>query len=142
MSAIKRDMCDDLFSKLVRERADWTCECCGKYFPEGESRQGLHCSHFYSRRHKATRWHPDNAFAHCFHCHQSLGEDPHEFSVWATLKLGSGLVSLIREKALSVFRMKKHDKEDLKKHLKEQWKIMQAKRKAGETGRIEFESWQ
>ena len=38
---LKRDPLDAVFSDLVRERADWTCECCGKYFPERKG-SGIH----------------------------------------------------------------------------------------------------
>lgn len=137
---IKRDVCDDLFSKLVRCRANWTCEACGKVFAEGAT-GGLDCSHFFGRRHKGTRWHPDNAFAHCFGCHSKLGGDPYMFTQWATERLGSGMVEILREKAYAVTKIKPADKEDLKRHLRAEWKRMQALRAIGETGRIEFEPW-
>lgn len=51
--ALKRDKFDDVFSQLVRERTDWSCDYCGRTFHH--ERQKLHCSHFKSRRHKANR---------------------------------------------------------------------------------------
>ncbi len=84
---VRRDPLDDLFSKLVRERANWCCEKCGKYHPEG-TRRSLHCSHFFSRRKRSTRWDPRNAAAHCFKCHQELGENPIEFTKWIKAYLG------------------------------------------------------
>src|SRR3990167_1019129 len=84
---VKRDKRDAIFSLLVRERAGWRCERCGKQFSR-EDGQGLHCSHFISRRHRSTRWHPDNAAAHCFSCHQWLGEHPLDFTIWIKAYLG------------------------------------------------------
>jgi len=53
---IKIDKRDKIFSLLVRERAGHVCERCGV------GRQAkLECSHIFSRTHRATRWHPDNA---------------------------------------------------------------------------------
>lgn len=135
---MKRDKIDDTFSKLVRERAEWTCECCGKEYPEGQ-RQGLHCSHFYSRRHKATRWSPMNAAAHCFSCHQKLGGNPVEFSAWIEKHIGSGALEILRERAHSICKLTKADKEDIYKHLKSEYKRMMALRADGVVGRIEFE---
>ncbi|MCA9367531.1 recombination protein NinG [Candidatus Kaiserbacteria bacterium] len=140
MSCIKRDKRDDVFSRLVRERAGWCCEHCGKYYPEG-NRQGLHCSHLFSRRHRATRWDPHNCFAHCFSCHQYLGGNPVVFADWAEKRLGAGMIDLLREKAHSVIKLKKPDLEELYKHLKAELKAMESKRAGGERGRIEFAAW-
>lgn len=138
MAAIKRDKRDEVFSMLVRERAGWTCEACGKYYPEGQ-RQGLHCSHIFSRRHRATRWSPDNAAAHCFSCHQRLGGDPVEFARWAETYLGEGRLRLLREKAHSICKLTKADLEDIYKHLKAEHKRISGLRSNGVAGRIEFD---
>ena len=140
MPKVKIDKIDQIFSKLVRERVEWTCECCGTYYPE-DKRMALHCSHYYSRRHQATRYDPDNAFAHCFGCHQRLGGDPGEFYRWYVAKMGEGMEERIKEKSHSIKKRTKVEKEDLYKHLKEQYKIMLEKRANGEIGRIEFEGY-
>lgn len=138
---IKRDVCDDLFSKLVRERAGWKCECCGKYYPEG-NRMGLHCSHYFGRRYKGTRWHPDNAWSHCYGCHAKFEGDPYMFNKWVTDRLGAGMVEILREKAYAVTKLKPADKADMAKHFRAELKRLESLRKAGEIGRIEFEGWQ
>ena len=84
---IKITALDRLFSLYVRHRANWRCQYCGTDYAK-LNKSGLHCSHLYGRRHKSTRWHPDNAFAHCFGCHQFLGGNPVIFSKWARMKLG------------------------------------------------------
>ena len=137
---MKRDKRDAIFSNLVRERAGWTCENegCGKYYPEGQ-RQGLHCSHFFGRRYRSTRWHPDNAAAHCFSCHQKLGENRVDFTAWISQHLGDIGRERIRHLSQIVARFSKRQLEDIYWHMKDQHKAMLAKRANGETGRIEFD---
>ena len=74
--AIKRTKWDVVFSNYIRNRDDWTCQRCGKKYPEKS--QGLHCSHFYGRRSWATRIEPANAMALCFGCHLHVGSFPKE----------------------------------------------------------------
>ena len=138
---MKRDALDDLFSKLVRERAGWCCEACGKYYPEGQ-RQGLHCSHHYSRRHNATRWEPLNASAHCFSCHQHLSGNPVLFAYWIKTHLerlyGPHAFGALEEKHQSIVKLTRADKAELKAHMKAELKRLQDERAAGTQGRIEF----
>jgi len=83
---IRRSKADDLFSRYIRTRDNWTCRRCEKRFEKGA--QGLHAAHLYSRRHWSTRhWTgspdvPSNALALCFHCHQYTGENPVVFAKW------------------------------------------------------------
>ena len=72
--AIKRTKWDAVFSDYIRYRDNWTCQRCGKEYPEKS--QGLHCSHFYGRRSWATRIEPCNAMALCFGCHQHVSSFP------------------------------------------------------------------
>ena len=117
---IKRDKRDAIFSLLIRERAGWKCERCGKRFSR-EDGQGLHCSHFISRRHRSTRWHPDNAAAHCFTCHQYLGEHPLEFAEWIRKHLGAGYrTAELRALSQVVAKFSKKDLESIYKHMKGQ----------------------
>lgn len=83
---MKRDKFDDVFSKLVRTRAKWTCENCGKNFEHNKG--SLHCSHYYGRRAITTRYYPDNAMAHCVYCHKHLGENPQLHTDLTIKKLG------------------------------------------------------
>lgn len=137
---IKRDVCDDLFSKLVRERAGWCCESCGKYYPEG-NRMGLHCSHYFGRRYKGTRFHPDNAWSHCYGCHSKFEGDPYMFTKWVTERLGAWMVEILREKAYAVTKLKPADMADMAKHFRAELKRLESLRKAGEVGRLEFAAW-
>lgn len=134
---IKRTAEDDLFSKLVRERANHTCEHCGKYCGPKHEYGRLDCSHFFSRRHNATRWEPLNAAAHCFTCHQRLGESPPVFTDWIKRHLGH-LYDILEEKHNQIVKVTKKDRLELRKHLKQEYERMLEARAEGETGRIEF----
>lgn len=83
---IKRNATDALFSDLVRTLAGWKCERCFKSYEN--RRQGLHCSHFYGRRGKSTRWDVENAAALCFSCHNHMGENPAEHVKFFEKRLG------------------------------------------------------
>lgn len=74
MFGIKRSLADKYFSDWIRQRDEWTCQRCKTEYEKPN--QGLHCSHFHSRRHKGTRFDPENAIALCMWCHQHMGENP------------------------------------------------------------------
>jgi len=134
---MKRDKFDKLFSDSVRERDNWTCQCCGRYYPEG-SRQGLHCSHFYSRRHRATRWEPLNAVAHCFSCHQHLGGNPITFNQWVRNYRGDSVIDMLEKKHREIVKLTKKDKDEMYIFMKEEYKRMISKRIDGEQGILSF----
>lgn len=132
---MKRDKYDALFSKIIRERDNWTCQRCGKYYPEG-NRQGIHCSHIFSRRHTATRWEPLNAVAHCFSCHQYLGGNPVIFDRWVRRYYNDAIVEMLEEKAMSVCKLTKKDKAELYEHMKSEYDRMMKLRRDGDTSQI------
>ncbi len=138
----RRDKLDDIFSKLVRERANWTCEAqlpgCGGYHEEGR-RQSLHCSHFFSRRKQSTRFDPENAAAHCFSCHKKLEENPLDFAKWVEAHLGNAATENLRIRAATILKRTKPQKEDLYQDMKAAYANLLERRRAGETGRLEFE---
>jgi len=138
---LKTNPSDEAFSKCVRERADWTCERCGKYFQEG-SRGGLHCSHIFSRRHRTIRWSGDNAQALCFSCHQWFGGEPADSGIWVADLLGEGHMAILREKKDMKLKIPKTEEKEIAKHYREQLKLMEKARAEGHVGRLEFESYQ
>lgn len=138
---MKRDKRDAVFSELVRERVNWTCESCGKYYPEGQ-RMGLHCSHYVGRAHKATRWEPANAFAHCFGCHAKFEGNPGLFYRWYVERMGPYTEQAIVEKGRTITRWRTPDLEAIHRHLKAELKRMKDLRANGETGRIDFAGWE
>lgn len=121
---IRIDKKDTVFSKLIRLRARFNCESCGRYFPKGH---GLQCAHIFSRRHQSTRYDPDNACALCFTCHQHYGENPTLFYVWVVQKLlGETRYEMLRERHNRIVKRTKADAEALYAHLKDQFKSLEA----------------
>lgn len=114
---IRRKTLDTLFSHYIRARSDWTCERCGKQY-ERKS-QGLHASHFFSRRHHGTRFDERNAFAHCFSCHQHLGGNPLLFTEWARKQLGDEVIEDLRIAALQPAKLTAKDKKEIATELRE-----------------------
>ena len=134
---------DDIFSKIIRERADWTCEKCGRDYHA--NRAGLHCSHVYGRRRMSVRYDIDNAMAHCVYCHKILGENPIEFTKLYMEKYGQGRLDLLTEKANSTRKWSppskktgyKGEKEEMYKHYKGELNRLLALRAEGVKGWIE-----
>ena len=120
---MKRDAADTAFSNFIRERDNFTCQKCHKTYPEGR-RQGLHCSHFYSRRHQSTRYYSRNACAHCFSCHQSLGGNPVEFAEWIDTYLGSEAAQELRERKNQIKKRTKGEKKEIAAHWRAQLKYL------------------
>mgnify|MGYP001584862870 CR=1 len=136
---IKRDKIDTVFSNLVRERAEWVCEVCKKFFPEGR-RQALHCSHFYSRRHRGLRWHPVNAAAMCFGCHDHLGGNPVEFARWVEKHLGKPAAGKLRRWSKRIVKFSKPEREEIHAFLKDELSRITCLRGFGALGRIEIQT--
>ena len=135
---IKSDKLDRVFSKLVRERAGWRCERCGtQYEPHA---QGLHCSHIFSRRCLALRWHPSNAVAHCYACHMWYGGNPILGAEWARGILGSDAVAELSRVFHQYIPIKSADKLEILANLERSYDAMLSRRVGGKLGRIEFES--
>jgi hypothetical protein len=111
---------DRHFSKLVRQRARWKCECCGKQYEPNSS--GLHCSHFFGRASRATRWMQDNAAAHCFYCHQKLGANPVLFRDWIVNRLGEERVNQLQRLHNTPIKLTKQDLADINADLRSQLK--------------------
>jgi hypothetical protein len=98
---MKRTKEDIEFSEMIRARADYTCERCGKWY--GPKNAGLHCAHIYSRRIKKTRHDPDNAVALCFACHRFWAHsNPLEFAAWVHKKLGKRKYEALERRARRV----------------------------------------
>lgn len=132
----KSDKVDKLFSKLIRLRDDGLCQRCGQH----ESEVKLDCSHFFSRRHQATRHDPDNACAHCFTCHQYLGGNPIIFSTWIRSYLGETRYEMLYAKHSTIKKRTKREKEELYQHLKQQFETLQwAKNTGGECNLVAFD---
>ena len=140
MNGIKRTPLDAVFSDLVRERADWTCQCCGKHYPDRKG-SGLHASHYFGRRGKSTRWFGDNVYAHCFGCHQKLGSSPHEFRSFVFEQLGEDRYDALVLRANKPRKYSKAEQKEMQAHFKAQLEHLRKRRREGEIGVIEFVEW-
>ncbi len=138
--AIKIKPADTWFSKCVREASDWTCEKCETVYDRGS--MGLHNSHIFSRRHRTIRWCSDNTQALCFSCHQWFGGNPADSGAWVTNLLGDSHMDLLREKRDSRMKVTKADEKDIAKHYKAEYERLLKRRSNGETGRLDFDSYQ
>ncbi len=114
---------DKMFSLLIRERDGWRCRACGdKSKNYGCNRQGLHCSHYYSRGRENTRFDFDNCIALCTYHHNQWGhgEERGDYTEYMIERLGQrGFVDL-KERANTY--KKRNDKEteaNLKDKLKQ-----------------------
>ena len=129
---MKRNKYDAVFSDCIRERDGWTCQVCGKSYPPKS--QGLHCSHFYSRRHQATRYDPNNACAKCFSCHQRMGGNPVLFAEFIKKYLGPILFDELREKHNQIRKWTKSEKEEMYLHYKSELERLKNLREKGKIG--------
>lgn len=120
----KRDKLDEVFSLLIRTRDRWTCQRCGKVYPEGS--QALHCSHFVSRRHMATRFDPGNCAAHCYSCHSYLEDHPQLFCEWLEGYMGLEALGQLRQRARQIVTLHKATRADMLKHYRRELTLLQA----------------
>lgn len=110
---------DSLVSNLVREKASWTCQRCHKKY-EPKSR-GLHCSHYFSRRYKGTRWDFSNLDALCMGCHKYVeGDKQGWYKDYMIKKLGESKLDLLRSRAYSKTKFSVVDLEWLYKKIKDE----------------------
>lgn len=119
---IRIDKRDVVFSRIVRLRARFNCEKCGRYFPLGH---GLQCAHVFSRRHQSTRYDPDNAIALCFTDHQYFGEHPTIFTAWIKKKLGDVRYEALEARHSTIVKRTKSEAAELYEHLKDQYRTLQ-----------------
>ncbi len=131
---------DKAFSDCVRERADFRCERCGRQVDryDGNARKGLHCSHWIGRGSWGTRFHPLNAYAHCYGCHAYFEGRPALFNDWVMERLGGqAMDALKRLGSAPAYGIKKRKKE-IAKHYRMEHRDMLEKRKDGLTGWLSF----
>lgn len=147
---IKRDAADVWFSKCVRLRARWRCEVCDSDYKKGLSKKpsrqftqsdtGLHCSHYFGRRHKATRTEPLNCISACMACHTRLGANPHEYHNFMVGLLGQEVYDIIAEKHRTLIPKSGYPVKEIAKHFKSEYFRQVAEAETHE-GRLEFRGW-
>jgi len=119
---MSKAMADKWFSWSVRCSAGWKCQRCGKQFEPPTTQ--LQCSHLFSRKHNITRWHPNNAFAHCASCHAWLESRPPEFAAWATDFLGTERYESLRKYHNRITKLSKSDFKVIADHYRAEYDRM------------------
>jgi len=100
---IKITAADRFFSLCVRERANWTCERCGRKFVTAftdagfPSAPGLDCHHYIRRGHWAVRFHPKVAAAVCYGCHAYWHQNPDLEKEWWDKHIGEEGIKELRQ---------------------------------------------
>ena len=116
--AIKREACDDWFSKCVRARDTW-CMHCGR-------EDTLQAMHIVGRRNKAVRWSLDNAVTGCAACHRYFTENPLAFHDWLRSLYGDGHLDLLREKSKAILKTNEALRKEIAKHYREEFRRWEA----------------
>ncbi len=133
--AIKITAADRSFADCVKAAYDYTCEVCGI--------QGrMETSHIHSRANRNIRWCKDNAIPKCHTCHRWWHQNPTESGIWFRKKYGDNYADLLVEKKNLYVKVPKTEEKEIAKHYREQLKIIEDKRKEGQTGYIDFVSFQ
>ena len=141
---MKLSPADIAFSQCIREAANHTCMRCGIYKPPTNRRgsSGLDCSHVFGRSNRTIRWCKDNAKSLCSTCHRWWHANPTESGAWFSGIVGDGFMDALIEKRNAKYKISKLEEKEIAKHYREQLKILESRRLDGETGQLEFESWQ
>ena len=136
--AVKVTALDALFSKCVRERANWICEAC-------ERQTGTEqCAHVHGRRIIRLRHDPRNAFCLCGGCHLFFSDRPIDWTSFVTRKLGVDTAEWLVTMSRQVFKPplpKKVWEKEARTHYRQELKRMEKMRQDGETGYIDFASY-
>jgi hypothetical protein len=85
---VKLDRCDILFSNYLRGKIGH-CEFCKR------SNIRLEASHYFGRRHEATRFDPENVDVLCSYHHRLFHERPADYTEWKKKKLGDKRYKLL-----------------------------------------------
>lgn len=137
---MKTTTADMWFSRCVRERANWTCENCGKQYDDKS--MGLHCSHFIGRGNWAVRFDPLNADSHCYYCHSQFEGNPHKHTEWKKSRLKEVYEILIeKSNNLMLGKQNRRDVKHIAAHYRSEFMKMKEQRAEGKTGRLEFVGW-
>lgn len=120
---MKRDQADIWFSKCIRARNNWSCECCSKQYDQSST--GLHCAHIYGRANKSTRWDADNACSLCYACHQRFTSHPIDFHEWLRDHMGEGHMDILREKRRAILKTNAALRKEIAAHYRQEYRRME-----------------
>ena len=118
--AIKRDAADKWFSDVIRQKAGYQCEHCGKQ--DGR----MECCHIFGRAAKSVRWSIDNAISMCHYCHLTFTANPLDFAIFLQNYMGQGHLDILREKWQVLMPTTKKLRAEIASHYREEHKKMLA----------------
>lgn len=115
---------DNLWSELVKLKANNKCEVCGKT-------RNLNSHHVYSRAKRSVRWSVENGYTLCVGCHIGLKfsahKTPNDFAEWSKRDRGQSWFDLLAAKAHQISKLHPFEKELLKKELQKEIKYYKDK---------------
>ncbi len=118
MRKIKITQLDSLFSKKIRQRDNWTCVRCGVSYAPPTS--ALHCSHFWGRALKSTRYDPRNCDALCYGCHSKWESNKQgEYRDFKLIQLGAYQYAELEKRARSIVKFGTLERKELLELLKD-----------------------
>lgn len=86
---------DTLWTKYMRRKYDFTCQWCGRVYPE-ENCGNLGVSHFHGRGHENTRFDEENTILVCtIPCHRFLDSHRTEYKQFMLKRLGQEKYDLL-----------------------------------------------
>jgi len=101
---------DAITSKVVKKRDRYVCQRCRKKHDKGS--RGLHCSHYFSRRYRGTRWELANLDSLCLGCHRLCeGDKQGWYSDYKKNQLGDSAFEYLRVKAYGITKFTSQDLE-------------------------------
>jgi len=130
---------DTWFSKCVRHSKNWTCEKCGKFYPDAMATgkaQGLDCSHIFGRSYSSTRYWKQNAQALCAACHRWYHSEPTESGEWIKKTIGMKEYKELVVKKNTIIKVTKKDEKEISKHYRQEYRRMV------KDGTFNFENWE
>jgi predicted RNA-binding Zn-ribbon protein involved in translation (DUF1610 family) len=116
---IRIDPLDELFSRYIRLRDNYTCQRCGV------KSKNVQCAHFHSRRKQQVRFDPDNACTLCMGDHLYLDSNPLEKVEFFQNRLGQVKFDLLNSRARITFP--RPDKKMLTIYYQQQIKLLDAR---------------
>ena len=140
MKRIKNAKIDDIFSRCIRESANWTCQKSGLEDPEGQAKGrswGMQCCHIFGRRTVSMRWWPDNAICMNSRWHRYYTENPLLFDRFVRSLQGDAVIDALRERFnRKDIKYTDKDRREIYEYFEKTFQSMREMRLDGETGRI------
>ena len=78
----------------------------------------------------------------CFSCHQWFGGNPADSGYWITEKKGEKYMELLREKRDLKVKITKAEEKEIAAWYRKEHKMLEECRAAGQTGKLDFTSYQ